>query len=162
MTVDVLSYGYDENGAAKLDFIHHVNTERADTEDGGDETGTRRLDDYVRFISVQGKRLFLAHFRYGTFLSKISQKRKFKEIVFSWSSILHPSEAICKFHCSGTITVWDWKRKKFLTKFRGHLNRKTFASPIKSLKMNGLTIAIGFLDDFVAILQFDEEEERVI
>jgi len=119
--VDVLSYGYDDDGEATLDFLHHVHADRGEIEDSNEETGARRLDDYVRFISVQEDLLFVAHF-------------------------------------SGTITVWNWKQKRFLTKFRGHLNRKTFASPIKSLKMNGLTIAIGFLDDFVAILRFDDIE----
>ena len=63
MRVDVLTYGYDDAGEAKLNFLHHVHADRGETEDANEETAARRLDDYVRFISVQGDLLFIAHFR---------------------------------------------------------------------------------------------------
>merc|ERR1712136_271026 len=61
-------------------------------------------------------------------------------------------------HFSGTITVWNWKKSEFLTKFRGHLLRKSFASTIKSFTVDGHTIAIGFVDGTVAILQLRYSE----
>ena len=64
--VDVLSYGYDDDGEATLDFLHHVHADRGEIEDSNEETGARRLDDYVRFISVQEDLLFVAHFRFIT------------------------------------------------------------------------------------------------